>query len=308
MALAVCLKHSQKQLSNPYRTQKANRREHTFRVCSCPLVWLLPNVPSQLQRSVSWPLRARMVLLESELYWWVVGLRAERVTKRSQTEPGKAYSKPRYETHEAHDAKLRRQLGYVIGIGDNLRANVVSFRGLGQKYKRISDPAVSGEARKLYRNCDDALLVLDYLEAGLMVRLQLRRIWNRDSSDLVEFWKRRFESIYSSLEDATRELAFLVEPELSERFAKRLVAQRPLLTLPRNAEDSARVALQRFKKMMWTVVPMNHDLRDLRQLAKLAGAEGEELTERVEKKSAEEEGKDKGGPSADCRPSPRGRA
>lgn len=233
---------------------------------------------------------ARVVLLESQVYQQIHFWRVDRAMKRwkqSQSQARKATPKQDYDVADDEDEKLRLQLVEVIGIGQSLRANLMAFRALGRNYRKSKDPSVSLAARGLYRDCDHVLLAMDWTEGGLWLRLQVRRIWKRDNSDLAEFWKTRFEASYNRLEESTKKVAGLAEPELHERFVKKLAAERPLLTLPRTPEDAARRALQRFKSMMWSLVPMTTAM--MRSMVDLAEGEGspEEWFGRREKRSAE---------------------
>jgi hypothetical protein len=194
---------------------------------------------------------ARVVLAESAVYWQVVFRRMRRPKQRQ-------LERSRQKRSSLPVSDLRSRLLDVILIGRTLRANVIFFRESGDKYKRHSNPAISAVASTLYRDCGKALRLLDYFLAGLELRLQLRKFWRRDHSDLGNFWKLNFDSIYCELEEAAKRLTLLSQPELYEKTVKSLAAQRPRLDLPNTPEEKARASLQRFKGMLSKLKPMDH--------------------------------------------------
>lgn len=199
-----------------------------------------------------------LVFIQGEVYWILVEWRKSRAWKRCQRlkRLGKL---PKGDDDEGeYDATLWNWTVHDIFLGRALRENVHFLRKTGHNYKRHSDPKVSHTARELHRGCDRALFLLDYLLAGLQLRLQLRRFSFRDNSDLREYWKSHFDSTYNTLEESTRKLASsLLKPELLAAVDHTLAAQRPSLVLPTSAEEAARYELRQLKGTLWRMLPEN---------------------------------------------------
>lgn len=184
---------------------------------------------------------AGVISFPSDMYWRFVFWRLKRPRKS------------RYPDEEY-------QLAEAILIGRTLQENVYYLGGFARTYKSHGDPRVSCVAKEFYWNAWKALFKLDYLLAGLNLRLWLRmyawRILRRDNFDLDEFWGLRFNPAYTELEQGFKKLALLLKPEFYEEIVEHLAALRPRLELPKTSEERAYSRLQRLKGVLLKQLPI----------------------------------------------------
>lgn len=197
---------------------------------------------------------APLVLFESEAYREIMIWRQYRLWKRAKRS-GELRARGHY---DAFDSEHRTWIVDASLLGRRVHGNVGFFRQTARNYKRHRNPEVARLASKLYRDSDKALFLLNYLRAGLELRLQLWRFWHCDNSDLREFWKSHFESTYNGLEERIRKLASLVlDQEGCEAADKILSAQRLPLELSKTKEDEVRDELRELKGTLWHMVAIH---------------------------------------------------
>ena len=152
------------------------------------------------------------------------------------------------------------QLSEAISIGHTLKENAYYLGGFARNYAGHGDRRVSSVAKGFYWNARKALFRLDYLLAGLNLRLWLRmyawRILRRDNSDLDEFWRLRFNPAYMELEQGFEKLALLLVPEYHQEIMDHLAALRPRLELPKTSQERVYAGVQRLKGVLRKQIPI----------------------------------------------------